>query len=166
MSNQVVDLLNPFGFSATQYTCVWATKCVGVLVFDQLCLGLEKFWSGGKELGSRRKKHHLAHKARFQFGFSDHVFLAINSLLDLIFILNLTHLVVTSPNFVWELGDATVLNTLGAAFLVFVVDDSIYALWHRFMHWGPIYPLCHQHHHRQKFPGLLLLRCLLCCKRI
>ena len=153
MSNQIVDLLNPFEFSAVQYVCVWAAKCVGVVVFDQFCLGLEKVWSRGKELGSRGKKLHLAHKARFQFGISDYAFLAINSLLELTFILNLTQLVFTSQNFVWKVGDATVLNTLGATFLVFVVDDCIYALWHRFMHWGPIYPLCHQHHHRQKFPG-------------
>jgi sterol desaturase/sphingolipid hydroxylase (fatty acid hydroxylase superfamily) len=44
------------------------------------------------------------------------------------------------------------INTLVASVLLFVLDDFLYNLAHRFMHWRPVYPWIHKIHHRQYLP--------------
>lgn len=36
--------------------------------------------------------------------------------------------------------------------LLFIIYDFPYTLFHWFLHWKPIYPLIHKHHHRQMSP--------------
>lgn len=36
--------------------------------------------------------------------------------------------------------------------LLFIIYDLPYTLFHWFLHWKPIYPLVHKHHHRQMSP--------------
>ena len=55
-----------------------------------------------------------------------------------------------SPLVSW--GSPTLLDTLPALVLMFVVDDLVYAPLHRFMHWRPVYWLVHKHHHKQTHP--------------
>lgn len=49
-------------------------------------------------------------------------------------------------------GDMTLLNTLIAIPLQFIVYDAGYSIFHRFLHWAPVYPWIHKHHHRQVAP--------------
>lgn len=80
----------------------------------------------------------------------------------MIFIFNLFYLGATSNGIVrkWEFGGwdftshtgLTFWNTIVASVFLVLIDDAIYAPAHRFLHWKPIYPLVHKHHHRQKFP--------------
>lgn len=47
---------------------------------------------------------------------------------------------------------ATWTNMLVAPVALFVLDDLLYNLAHRFMHWRPVYPYVHKIHHRQTMP--------------
>jgi hypothetical protein len=43
-------------------------------------------------------------------------------------------------------------NMIAPLILSFLVYDAMYAPFHRFLHWQPIYPYIHKHHHRHLAP--------------
>ena len=57
-----------------------------------------------------------------------------------------------SPLVSWDTSATTIALAPLSLFLIFALDDLIYAPTHRFMHWGPVYWIIHKHHHKQKFP--------------
>jgi sterol desaturase/sphingolipid hydroxylase (fatty acid hydroxylase superfamily) len=80
------------------------------------------------------------------------VYLVINAADEWIFVQNLTHFIWHSDAVPKTLGGLNPLNTAAALYLMFLVLDFFYAPAHRFLHWGPVYPYIHKHHHRQRFP--------------
>jgi len=129
----------------------------------------------GKMLGSRDTETFLNNKAKNQLHTIDYVYLFINSFIEMIFMFQLVHLAINNSNIAygwhWNLtgvaddavaeqvasptGNTTglnVYNTLVASIFLILFDDAVYAPAHRLMHWKPLYPLIHKHHHRQKFP--------------
>merc|ERR1719181_780634 len=57
-----------------------------------------------------------------------------------------------SPDVLWKLEQATLLNTLLPLPPFFVVYDAFYAPFHRALHHGAIYAYVHKHPHRQVVP--------------
>jgi sterol desaturase/sphingolipid hydroxylase (fatty acid hydroxylase superfamily) len=79
-------------------------------------------------------------------------FLFVNALQEWVFVQNLCFFIWHSPAVPKSLADVGFLNTGAALWLMFVVLDVCYAPMHRFLHWRPVYPYIHKHHHRQIFP--------------
>jgi sterol desaturase/sphingolipid hydroxylase (fatty acid hydroxylase superfamily) len=52
----------------------------------------------------------------------------------------------------WQLAELSLANSCAAVFLLFTLDDMLYAPTHRLMHWRPLYKYVHKHHHRQNMP--------------
>lgn len=52
----------------------------------------------------------------------------------------------------WGLSDFGLLNTVPALYLMFAVDDLLYAPSHYIMHRQKLYGYIHKHHHRQWLP--------------
>ena len=100
----------------------------------------------------------------------DYLYLSINQVIEYIFALNvimftfatandevvdgnITSSSISSSTLVpWSFHGATLLNTFVALYLLFVIDDLLYAPTHYFMHWKVVYPYIHKHHHRQILP--------------
>jgi sterol desaturase/sphingolipid hydroxylase (fatty acid hydroxylase superfamily) len=57
-----------------------------------------------------------------------------------------------SINVVSDVSQLNVLNFAVAIVLQFIVYDFAYSLFHRFLHWPPVYAYVHKHHHRQVAP--------------
>jgi len=81
---------------------------------------------------------------------TDYIFLAINAVIEYVYTYHVGIFAWESPLISW--GTPTLLDTLPALVLMFVVDDLVYAPLHRFMHWRPVYWLVHKHHHKQTHP--------------
>lgn len=117
---------------------------------------------GGKLLGSRTTETYYQNKAKNQLHTIDYFYVFINSFIEMVFIFNLFFFGANSADVVysfdfggWDVASRsgyTIWNTLVASVFLILLDDAIYAPAHRFLHWKPIYPLVHKHHHRQKFP--------------
>lgn len=80
------------------------------------------------------------------------VFLSINALNEWIFVQRLCHYLWFSSSVPKLVSDLSLVNTLGALYVMFVVLDVCYAPCHHFLHLPAVYPLIHKHHHRQHFP--------------
>eukprot|EP00461_Guttulinopsis_vulgaris_P000097 UN00097 len=52
----------------------------------------------------------------------------------------------------WRLEEMTIFNCIIAIPLLFIVYDLPYSLFHRFLHWKPVYGYVHKHHHKQRAP--------------
>merc|ERR1719171_1618910 len=83
----------------------------------------------------------------------DVVYLVINSVIEFIFAQQIAHLLWHAPFIVRAPGGLGVLNSVAAFWLLLVVDDSMYAPLHRFMHLPSVYRYVHKHHHRNTFPA-------------
>ena len=59
----------------------------------------------------------------------------------------------SGSNVVWSLSGVTLLNTLAALPLLYLVYDFFYTAWHRFLHLRFIYAYVHKHHHQQHAPS-------------
>lgn len=80
------------------------------------------------------------------------VFLVINSFHEWIFVQRLCHFIWHSPDVSLDLQDISLVNTLGALYVMFIVLDLFYAPSHHILHMPWCYYLVHKHHHRQIFP--------------
>jgi len=76
---------------------------------------------------------------------SDAACLAVNSALE-------TAFVVWAARWAGSLPRATPLSPVGAI-LLFLLDDALYAPFHRLLHSKALYPLIHARHHRAVRPG-------------
>lgn len=52
----------------------------------------------------------------------------------------------------WKLEEMTIFNCLLVIPLLFIIYDLPYSLFHRFLHWKPVYGFVHKHHHKQRAP--------------
>jgi sterol desaturase/sphingolipid hydroxylase (fatty acid hydroxylase superfamily) len=82
----------------------------------------------------------------------DFLYLSINQVIEYVFMLNVIQFSLQHTHVYWSVSDVSPLNTVLGLYLLFVVDDLLYAPSHYFMHWKYIYPYIHKHHHRQILP--------------
>jgi len=153
LSQKALDWLNPWELTALNWFKLWAIKAVLIVLWDTI---IEWFFGrlvfGGVLLGSRDTDTFKKNKAKNRLQTIDYVFLFINSFIEMVFVFNLFKLGRYNSDILWYFKDLTVWNTVVASVALIMIDDAIYAPVHRFLHWKPIYPLIHKHHHRQKFP--------------
>ena len=92
--------------------------------------------------------------AKYEFIFSDHICIAINKLFAVAFNLYLLRYLYHSDNVTWgcTMTDFAFQNTLIARVCLVLLDDFMYYMMHRFLHWTPLYAYIHKHHHRELSP--------------
>ncbi len=83
----------------------------------------------------------------------DVIYLGINSFIEYAFLQQLAWFLWFHPRVLRSGGDFGLASGPLAWYLLFVVDDMLYAPAHRFMHWPPVYKYVHKHHHRNTFPS-------------
>jgi len=83
----------------------------------------------------------------------DRFYIAFNKLFTVYFNSLLIYTASNSSHVVWSLTKITLSNLPLAFILLFLVDDSCYYVYHRLLHWGPLYQHVHKHHHREVSPS-------------
>lgn len=140
---------NPWGMSPVAWIAAWAASRVGIAVWDFLVIGLVHL-TKQPMLPTRTS----GKPVRFvETDLQSAVFLFFNSFQEHLFVLHLAHFCWFSDQIPRTLGELTVWNTVPALYLLFLVNDMVYAPAHRFLHWKVVYPYIHKHHHRQIFPA-------------
>jgi len=80
------------------------------------------------------------------------VFLSINAFDEWVFVQRLCHFIWYSPSVSLNMNEISLVNTIGAIYVMFIVIDIIYAPCHHILHMPWCYKYIHKHHHRQHFP--------------
>jgi len=142
--------VNPWELDVVFYLAGWLVTRVGIGFWDNLVIGLVKA-AQVKPLPTRtdpgKPVRYMAMDAISWW------YLGINSFLEWTFVLNLLHFLWHSPAVPKQLTALNPLNTFAGLYVMFAVMDFFYAPAHRFLHWTPVYPYVHKHHHRQVFPA-------------
>lgn len=149
----VLRLVNPLGFElGSTWLVLLLAKIVALALLDALVVGLVQMCLRPEGLQFRKDRPKVTGLAALEF--VDYFYLSINQGIEYVFMLNVIHFVLASPSSMVTSSpqDLGVLNTVVALYLLFVVDDLIYAPAHLLMHWAPLYPYVHKHHHRQIVP--------------
>jgi nucleoside-diphosphate-sugar epimerase/sterol desaturase/sphingolipid hydroxylase (fatty acid hydroxylase superfamily) len=94
----------------------------GPLIFDRPMIDFFYIWSN--KIGTSIFNYHLFYYCYWRAG--DRVF--------------------------WNLNEMTIFNTILAIPLLFIAYDLPYSIFHRFLHWKPVYGYVHKHHHKQRAP--------------
>jgi len=81
-----------------------------------------------------------------------YVFMFLNSFNEWIFVQRLCFFLWHDDSVAKSLSELNIWNTVFALAVIFIVNDIFYAPSHHLMHKPFLYPLIHQHHHRQIFP--------------
>ena len=144
-------LVNPCGLSATSLALLFVLKCVLLALLDKLVASL--VYGHARPLPFRAAHPNV--KGLVMLEWIDYMYLAINSWVEFVFAMQLCCFVAgaaPAPGIAWRIADVGWLNTAPALWLLFAVDDALYAPCHRLMHWKLFYPYVHKHHHRQTLP--------------
>lgn len=145
------SLINPMGLAFETWIGLYLLKqFIILLIWDNLVSWLVANVFNVEPMPSRPPKGKRS--SPFTFEMIDIVYLVFNSFLEFTFIMNLAHFAISSGKIVHGWDQLTILNTLVAFFCLPMVNDMLYAPAHRFMHWKPVYPWVHKHHHRQYLP--------------
>ena len=159
------DIANPFEFTIQQWFIGYLIRFFAVSVFDHV---LEFAVKRSGLMPSRL----AGMNSNFKPNNIDRVCLASNSFIEVVFVYNVLYVVLKSVRYVHlltllsfkiqfnkhkhslerSMDELDLVNTLVASVLLFGLDDLLYNLAHRFMHWRPIYPWIHKIHHRQYLP--------------
>eukprot|EP00316_Scyphosphaera_apsteinii_P024643 CAMPEP_0119330216 /NCGR_PEP_ID=MMETSP1333-20130426/77782_1 /TAXON_ID=418940 /ORGANISM="Scyphosphaera apsteinii, Strain RCC1455" /LENGTH=331 /DNA_ID=CAMNT_0007339557 /DNA_START=18 /DNA_END=1013 /DNA_ORIENTATION=+ len=141
-------LLNPWEVSLLLWVVGYAAVRLSLLGFVDGLVWIVGPWL--PPLPSR-----VGPKPVFQhkINFLDVTYLAINSIIEYVFAMNIFFLLWHSPFIVRAPSSLGVLNGIVAFWLLLIIDDSMYAPLHRFMHHHYVYRWVHKHHHRNTFPA-------------
>jgi len=91
-------------------------------------------------------------QALWKRGWKDYAFIAFNKAATVGFSYHLAHYCYYSASMPRLASELTVLNTLIAFPLLYVVYDLPYSMFHRALHINALYALIHKHHHREAAP--------------
>ena len=80
------------------------------------------------------------------------VFISFNRLTILPFFYHIYCFCAGSENVDFGTQSLNLSNTLLALCAMFLAYDSVYHPFHRLLHWKPLYPYVHKHHHQQMVP--------------
>jgi sterol desaturase/sphingolipid hydroxylase (fatty acid hydroxylase superfamily) len=141
--------LNPWGLGPGQLLAAFLAVRAGIYVWDNVVEKIVEL-SGARKLPTRDKP--VKPELQPELNRLSYIYLTINAIDELIFVMNITYFMWHSPLVKLRLDELSVLNTFPALYVMFLSMDAVYAPLHRFMHWRPVYPLVHKHHHRQIYP--------------
>jgi sterol desaturase/sphingolipid hydroxylase (fatty acid hydroxylase superfamily) len=147
------QLLNPLGFAhGSTWGALLVCKSAALALLDAVVVALVRAACRPAGLPFREARPNVKGLAALEG--IDYFYLAVNQVIEFVFMLHVIRFVLASPGgmVVSALGGMGPLNTVVALYLLFVVDDLIYAPAHLLMHWAPLYPYIHKHHHRQIVP--------------
>jgi sterol desaturase/sphingolipid hydroxylase (fatty acid hydroxylase superfamily) len=144
-------IFNPWGLSLPHWLLGGLFIRGAIAFYDYfVILIVEKVFRGDKNLLPTRT---TGKPVRYvELDTKSIVYLAINSVDEWIFVQRLCHFLWHSPDVSTRLQDISMLNTLVALAVMFIVLDVCYAPCHHILHKPWIYPLIHKHHHRQHYP--------------
>ena len=146
-------LMNPWGLDAVPLAALFALKCALLALLDALVAWLVNGVGRARPLPFRTAHPNVKGLAALEW--IDYAYLALNSWVEYVFAMHVCWFVAgarPAPGTAWRAADAGLLNTGPALWLLFAVDDALYAPCHRLMHWKPFYFYVHKHHHRQTLP--------------
>mmetsp|Transcript_3062 Transcript_3062/g.6136 ORF Transcript_3062/g.6136 Transcript_3062/m.6136 type:complete len:277 (+) Transcript_3062:92-922(+) len=143
-----LSMINPWEISTLSWCAGFLLIRGAIAMYDHLVIALVELTQQPK-LPTR-----LADKPVRYVGLNSAsvVYLIVNALQEWVFVQNLCHFIWHSDNVPKDWHELQPLNTAAALYLMFLVLDFLYAPMHCFLHWRPVYPWIHKHHHRQIFP--------------
>jgi sterol desaturase/sphingolipid hydroxylase (fatty acid hydroxylase superfamily) len=149
MWGALTSLLNPWEMTFLQYM-------VGYVAMRLSFVALDLIWKLIVNLASTpllptRTGEKKVYSNKLDW--TDELYLNICSVIEYTFTQNVVYLCWYSPLMTRDLTAFGLLNGPAAIWWLLVVDDFFYAPYHRFLHWKPIYPYIHKHHHRSVFPA-------------
>lgn len=148
---RMYDWMNPFELKSQTWFMWYVLKCCGIALLDLL---VEKvvLLSKPKLLEFRVQFPKVVGLPALEW--IDFFYLSINSVIEFVFTSHVCYMILAanSPNVSYRWNELTILNTLPALWLIFIVDDFIYAFGHYTLHQKWLYPYIHKHHHRQTVP--------------
>lgn len=142
-------VFNPFGLSPLLWLAAYGAVRVALLGFvDAAVMVLGPRWCA--PLPSRAGG---AAPVQHRIGKLDITYLAINSVIEFVFVQQLAWHMWTAPAIARAAADLGLANGPLAVWVLLVLDDALYAPAHRLMHWPPVYKYVHKHHHRNTYPA-------------
>jgi len=144
--NTLPYLFNPFKLKLHIWVGLYIIKAIGLGILESVVLF---FIRNTKKLKYRENNKRAKRLEKLQI--IDYLFLFANSFVETTFVHHLC-VFVNDKYIIKSMDGMNLLNTFLSFYLLFLADDFFYAISHRFMHWGPIYPWIHKHHHRQPLP--------------
>lgn len=145
---RVLEIMNPWEISLTSWFAGFLLIRGAIGVYDHLVIALVSL-TKQPMLPTRT----TGKTVRFvELDVASVMYLIINALQEWVFVQNLCHYIWFSENVPKDWQQLQPLNTAAALYLMFLVLDLFYAPCHNFLHWRPVYPWIHKHHHRQIFP--------------
>tara|TARA_B100000780_G_C21012469_1_gene405525 strand:+ start:115 stop:873 length:759 start_codon:yes stop_codon:yes gene_type:complete len=157
----VHTFVNPLGFSSIlTWMGLLIAKVVALQFLDQIVLKVVRKCVKPKQLQFRTSHPKVLGLQKLEW--IDFTYLSMNQVIEYIFALNVVDFSLKQQYVYWSVSNISILNTVVALYLLFVLDDLLYAPTHYFMHWKRIYPYIHKHHHRQNLPkrGYVFVSCL------
>lgn len=142
-------MLNPWGLGPAPLIAGFFAVRGGIYIWDNVVEKLVHL-SGARKLPTRDKP--IKPELQPELNTLSYIYLFLNAVNELIFVMNICHFMWHSPLVKLQLSELGLLNTFPALYMIFLAQDLVYAPLHRFMHWRPVYPLVHKHHHRQIYP--------------
>ena len=143
------ELFNPWSLTFWQWILGGACIRVAITFYDHLVVFVLECFFRDKLLPTRTTGKPVRYVSLDR---KSVVFLTINAFHEWIFVQRLCHFIWYSPDVSIKGEDIGIVNTLGALYVMFIVNDICYAPCHHIMHMPFLYPLIHKHHHRQHFP--------------
>ena len=145
--NTLPYLFNPFQLKLHIWVGLYIMKAIGLGILESIVLF---FIRNTKKLKYRENNKRAKGLETLQI--IDYLFLFANSFVETTFVHHLCVFVLNDKYIIKSMDEMNIINTFLSFYLLFLADDFFYAISHRFMHWGPIYPWIHKHHHRQPLP--------------
>ena len=95
----------------------------------------------------------IPNQSHFEFDTTSRLYVLINRWQSVPFIFAFIYYVWNSPRVLWAPAELTLLNTVVAFFVYFILYDLMYYIFHRALHHDSIYRFIHKHHHQQFTPS-------------
>lgn len=86
-------------------------------------------------------------------GMLDALYLAMNAVVETVFVTHLLHYLWYSPKVDRPLASLGLLNGPVSLFLLIIFNDMLYAPMHRLLHTPLLYRWIHKHHHQSLYPS-------------
>jgi len=144
----LLSLLNPWGVGVLPWLAGYAAVRLSLLGFVD---GL--VWLVGPKLPPLPSRTGAKPVYQHAINFLDVTYLVVNSAIEYVFAQQIFFLLWHAPFIARAPSAVGVLNSVGAFWLLLVVDDSMYAPLHRLMHHSYVYRWVHKHHHRNTYPA-------------
>mmetsp|Transcript_18200 Transcript_18200/g.27194 ORF Transcript_18200/g.27194 Transcript_18200/m.27194 type:complete len:291 (-) Transcript_18200:571-1443(-) len=144
-----INYLNPWSLTLGQWISFFVFIRCAITFYDHLVIYVIDHWIKAPLLPTRTQPKAVR---RVDLDVPSIIFLSFNAVNECVFVQRLCHYIYYSSSVPRLPEDVGLLNTLGALYVMFVVNDLMYAPLHHILHLPAMYPLVHKHHHRQHYP--------------